>query len=152
MVKLNLLDFQRSKPKILCFLRLTTYENILDYINLNGKVIDIFKLDTEGAEWESLPHIMSTNSDLLCKYVKNFALETHSWLYNHTHNYLIVKSLEKCFRMFKRDQRFYLSITGTEWQMNSFMLDIKKFKDEIELATVLFTYGELYFVNINFLD
>jgi hypothetical protein len=139
------------KLEIKIYIRLTTYENILSYLNLEGKVIDYLKIDTEGAEWESLPHIMSTNPDLLCKHVKQLALETHSWLYNHTHNYLILKSLEKCYRLFRRDHRFFISLSQTEWQMKSFMLDIKKFKDEIELATVLFTYGELYFVNINFL-
>lgn len=118
---------------------------------MEEKVIDVLKIDTEGAEWESLPHIMNTYPDLLCKQVKQLALETHSWLYNHTHNYLIIKSLEKCFRMYRRDHRFYLNLEPTEWQLNSFMLDIKKYKDELELAIVLLTYGELYFVNKNFL-
>jgi hypothetical protein len=30
---------------------LDTYENILKYIGLEDKIIDVFKLDIEGAEW-----------------------------------------------------------------------------------------------------
>ncbi len=130
---------------------LDTYDHILDYINLKGKIIDVFKIDTEGAEWESFPDIMSKDPSLLCNYVKQIAIETHSWLYNHTHNYQVIQSLEKCFRLFRRDHRFYISLGLTEWQMSSFNLDLKKFKDEVELAKVLFTYGELYFINTNFL-
>ena len=94
---------------------------------------------------------MDTNPDLLCKYVKQMAVETHSWLYNHTINYQVISRLEKCFRLYRRDQRFYETLAQTEWQMPMFNLNLKKFKDEIELAKWLFTYGELYFVNINFL-
>lgn len=115
-------------------------------------MIDVFKLDAEGAEWESLPYIFDTNPGLLCDYVKQIAVETHSWLYNHTLNYQVVSRLEKCFRLFRRDQRFYISLGPTEWQMDSFNLDLKKYKDEVDLAKWLFTYGELYFVNIKFLN
>ena len=130
---------------------LDTYPNILNYLNLNGKIIDIFKIDAEGAEYESIPYIMNTNPDLLCKYVKQIAIETHSWLYNHTFNYQVIQRLELCFRIYKRDQRFYETMVLTEWQVDGFKLELKKFQNEIELAKWLFTYGELYFVNINFL-
>ena len=36
---------------------LDTYEHILDYIGLRGKVIDVFKLDAEGAEWYKIKRI-----------------------------------------------------------------------------------------------
>lgn len=130
---------------------LDTFENIINYLNLNGKIIDYLKLDTEGAEWESLPYIMDTNPNLLCDYVKQLGIETHSWLYNHTHNYQVIQRLEKCFRLFRRDHRFYVTLDKTECQTEHFSLNLKSYKDEVELAKVLFTYGELYFVNINFL-
>jgi hypothetical protein len=94
---------------------LDTYPNILDHLNLRGRVVDVLKMDVEGAEWESLPYIFETDIGLLCDYVKQIAIETHSWLYNHTHNYLIVKRLEECFRLFRRDHRFYISMPQTEW-------------------------------------
>ena len=132
---------------------LDTYEHILNYLNLNGKIIDCLKIDTEGAEWESIPYIMSTKPELLCKYVKQLALETHSWLYTHSSNYKVLKSLEVCFRLYKRDHRFYMAGGGTdtEWQMGNFELPLNKFKDEVDLARFLFLYGELYFINKNFL-
>ena len=129
---------------------LDTYEHILNYLDLNGKVIDIFKIDTEGAEWESIPYIMSTKPELLCKYVKQIAIETHSWLYTHESNYKVLKSLEVCFRLYRRDQRFYLS-SESEWLIKGFQLPLNKFKNEVDLARFLFLYGELYFINKNFL-
>jgi hypothetical protein len=131
---------------------LDTYENILDYLQLNDKVIDVFKIDVEGAEWESIPFIMSTKPELLCKYVKQMAIETHSWLYTHPSNFKVIKSLEACFRLYKRDQRFYMaSGEDTEWQQKDFNLPLNQFKDEVDLARFLFLYGELYFINKNFL-
>ena len=130
---------------------LDTYSNILDYIKMRNQVIDVLKIDTEGAEYEALPNIINTEPDLLCRYVKQIAIETHSWLNNHTHNYRVVQSLERCFRLFRRDQRFYESFAQTEWQLTSFKLELNKFKNEVELGKWLFTYGELYFANMNFL-
>lgn len=131
---------------------LDTYEDILNYLGLVNKTIDVFKLDVEGAEWESIPYIMSTKPELLCKYVKQMAIETHSWLYTHPSNYKVLKSLEVCFRLYRRDQRFYISNGDkTEWQMPDFSLPLNKFKDEVDLARFLFLYGELYFINKNFL-
>ena len=130
---------------------LDTYEHILNYLDLNGKVIDIFKIDTEGAEWESIPYIMSTKPELLCKYVKQIAIETHSWLYTHESNYKVLKSLEVCFRLYRRDQRFYLNGEKTEWDEDDFKLSLSSFINEVDLARFLFTYGELYFINKRFL-
>jgi hypothetical protein len=130
---------------------LNTYENILTQLNLIDKVVDVLKIDTEGAEWESIPFIMEKNPDLLCKNVKQLAIETHSWLYNHTHNYRVIQKLEKCFRLYKRDQRFYITLSETEWQTKGFQLPLANFKNEVDLARYLFLYGELYFVNFNFL-
>ena len=131
---------------------LDTYGNILKYLKLNEKIIDVFKMDAEGAEWESIPDIMSTNSDLLCKYVKQIAIETHPRKNSHILNYEIIKSLEVCFRLYRRDQRFYkTNNTKSEWQIDNYKLPLSNFRDEIDLARWLFMYGELYFVNRNFL-
>ena len=128
-----------------------TYENILKYIKLNGKTIDIFKMDIEYAEYSSLTHILNTNPDLLCKYVKQIAIETHPRS-DHTSAFKLFHRLEVCFRLFKRDQRFFFNSNSlTEWQVPNFQINLSKFKTELELAKWLFIYGELYFININFL-
>ena len=130
---------------------LDTYPNILNYLNLNGKTIDIIKMDVEMAEYPSLTFIMNTNPDLLCKYVKQIAIEIHPGL-DHSFDYKAIHRLDLCFRLYKRDQRFFFNTNPmTEWQMPTFQIDLKRFKNEVELAQWLFIYGELYFVNINFL-
>jgi hypothetical protein len=145
---------------------LDTYKNILDYIDLNEKVIDILKIDIEGIEWKVLPDILDKNPELLCKYVKQIAIETHpfypdsskvgGWARLETHGeiFKIIKGLDICFRLFKRDHRFYLSPTVTsEWQKenSAFKLELHRFKDEVDLARFLLISGELYFINANFL-
>ena len=128
-----------------------TYENILKYLKLNGKTIDIFKMDIENAEYSSLTHILNTNPDLLCKYVKQIAIETHPDT-NHTSAFKLFHRLESCFRLFKRDQRFFFESSSlTEWQVPNFQINLSRFTNEIELSKWLFIYGELYFININFL-
>ena len=99
---------------------------------------------------------MSKNPDLLCKYVKQLAIETHPQLDTRdTHqNYKILKSLEVCFRLYKRDHRFQIASgvnDKSEWLKKNFQLSLKNFKTEINLSRFLFLYGKLYFVNINFL-
>ena len=135
---------------------LDTYKNILDYLNLNEKVIDILKIDIEGGEWDTLPDILEKNPDLLCKYVKQIAIETHPLKpESYVEQYKIIKRMEICFRLFKRDHRFYLSGTAeSEWQKEhfDFKLQLNLFKDEVDLARFLFLSGELYFVNIKFLS
>ena len=131
---------------------LDTYENILNYLKLNERVIDMLKIDIEGNEWEALVDIMDTNPKQLCKYVKQMAIETHSRFNLHETNFRIIKSIEVCFRLYKRDHRFYLTNSNkSEWQLGNFSLPLSKYKDEIELARALFLYGELYFINKNFL-
>ena len=132
-----------------------TYENILNHLSLHGKTIDILKIDIEFAEYPTLEHILNTNPDLLCKYVKLIAIEIHpnpNSDADHTSAYKLFHRLELCFRLFKRDQRFFFNDNAmTEWQVKNFQINLNRFKNELELAKWLFTYGELYFVNINFL-
>ena len=86
------------------------------------------------------------------KYVKQIAIETHPQEKQVTliSGYKIIRNLEVCFRLFRRDHRFMWDEKG-EWQLDDYKLPIKRFKDEVDLARILFFAGELYFVNINFL-
>lgn len=134
--------------------QMKSFGSILEYTNLSGKVIDVLKLDTEGAEWDFLEDMMLTPTEhpnLLCKFVKQLVFEAHPWLNSHAYNYHLVRSLECCFRLFRRDHRFFVELEKTEWQLDEFQLDLSLFKDEIDLAHFLFTYGELYFINLNYL-
>jgi hypothetical protein len=71
----------------------------------------------------------------------------------------ILMKLDKCFSLFYRHTRFFIkegpSAKGwdSEWQIDGgFSLDIKRFKNELEIAAFMFTYGELYFVNERFIQ
>lgn len=149
----------RDKTTRSSTLWLDTFENILSYINLTNEIVDVLKIDTEGAEWDMIVDVMirsTANEDdlennLLCRQVKQLVFEAHPWLNTHAYNYKLVKCLERCFRLFRRDHRFFIELEKTEWQADEFRLDLKLFKDELDLARFLFTYGELYFVNVNFL-
>jgi hypothetical protein len=129
---------------------LVDFDHILDMTNSRNKVIDVFKMDIEDAE---VGVVESIDMDYFCKYVKQFVLETHLKMPRQ-----LLYKIEKCFYLSHRDQRFFeLSDHGptgyiTEWQKNApHMIDIKKYANELDLATFMFTTGELYFVNLNFL-
>ena len=131
-------------------------DSILDYTGLKNQVIDILKMDIEGAEEDVLKDL---DIDYACKYIKQILLETHPGFKGIPS--LLRNRIERCFSLFRRDHRFFLGHIRepvgfiTEWQRpvsDPFFLDISQFKDENELAQVLFNLGELYFVNINFLD
>jgi hypothetical protein len=138
-----------------------SFEEILKEKKLQNRFIDVFKMDIEGGEWDIMDKM---NMDYLCKYVKQFVLETHipnskkplDRLYE---KYKILSHLEQCFSLFYRHTRFYMKEgpipTGwaSEWEVaGGFSLDIKLFKNEIDIATYMFIYGELYFINENFLE
>ncbi|CAF0854054.1 unnamed protein product [Brachionus calyciflorus] len=80
------------------------------------------------------------------KYFKSFIFETH-----RNCKFRDLVKLEKCFRLFFRSTRFFsrnlsVSPTGqlTEFQNpNGWKLQIKKYKNEINLAEFMFTSGEL---------
>ncbi len=135
-----------------------TYENILKHLNLQDQTIDYLKMDIEWAEWDVLDSMLSADDgDLMCNHVKQFAIETHSTLMSRltrdVESHLkIMRKLEKCFRLFRRDQRFFILEYHSEWQKKSnFNLPLDKFNDEVDLAKFMFLYGELYFINKNFL-
>ena len=138
-------------------------DHILNYVQLENKVIDIFKLDIENGEWEFL---MNVNVDYLCKYVKQFMLETHTpevvpdvKSVPLKEALKIMRKLEKCFLLFHRDTRFYkdgkagkYGFWKTEFQEPiEYQIPLKEYRDELQIIDFMVTYGELYFINKNFL-
>ncbi|CAF0955903.1 unnamed protein product [Brachionus calyciflorus] len=130
---------------------IVSFENILKITGLENKIIDVFKMDIEGPEKDVINNM---DMDYACKYFKNLIFETHA-----NCNFKDLEKLEKCFRLFYRSTRFFKGDTFgaptghlTEFQNpNGWKLDIKQYENEIKLAEFMFTSGELYFVNINFL-
>ena len=140
---------------------MATFDEILKYTKLQNKIIDVFKMDIEEADFSALS---SLNIDYLCIYVKQFLIESHPQQYSYKHELTIkmlklLRKLEQCFRLFKRDTRFFMQFNvdqfgspKTEFQEpRDFKLELKYFADEIELINYMVTYGELYFINSNFL-
>ena len=141
---------------------LATFDQIMTYTNLKGKVIDVFKMDVENSEWGMF---FNLNIDYMCEYVKQFVLETHTQEVNPKvvlpkFNPLEqLRKLEKCFSLFHRDTRFYKELERspygfykTEFQEpKNFRLNISEFNNELELIDFMVAYGELYFLNENFL-
>lgn len=142
---------------------LNSLDTILKKVSLRNKVIDVLKMDIELAEWDVID---SLDMNYICKYVKQFAIETHT--FNINPNKLnttsleplsLLRKLEKCFSLFHRDTRLFKEfINGpygfqkTEFQYpRRYKLPLDLFNSEIELINHLITYGELYFVNENFL-
>ena len=139
-------------------------EDIISYTKLNGKVIDIFKMDIESGEWDFLLHL---DLVFMCKHVKQFMLETHTpeitpatvFSLNWTEALNVMRKLEKCFLLFHRDTRFYrdnrngaYGFWKSEFQ-EPFVhkIDVNEFKSELKIIDFVVTYGELYFVNKKFL-
>ena len=142
---------------------IATFEDILDYTKLTNKVIDVFKMDIENSEWSFL---ISFDMNYACKYIKQFMLETHTAkidvnVYNRNKKFnplTELRKLEKCFSLFHRDTRFYqhnaigpYGFWETEFQANKrFKLDLSDFASDVDLIDYIVTFGELYFVNENF--
>ena len=137
---------------------MTSFKRILDYVKLTNKTIDIVKIDIEMGEWIVLNDL---DVDYMCKYVKQFMLETHptfvfpSVQTNPNDHLRSLRKFEKCFRLFHRDTRFFKRddpYYRSEFQEPiSHMIALNDFKTEIKLMDYMVTYGELYFVNKNFL-
>ncbi|RNA07952.1 methyltransferase 24 [Brachionus plicatilis] len=112
--------------------------DILRLTGLDGKIIDIFKIDIEGDE-KKVFHTLDV--DYACKYFKQFMFETHK-----NFKFKELAKFEKCFRMFHRDGRLFMkdfidTPTGTLTEFQNpggFLLEIKDFRNEINLAEYLF--------------
>jgi len=117
---------------------------------LTNKTVDIFKMDIENAEWDFLTNF---DIDYACKYFKQFMLETHptDTMFDPL-ELKKLRKLEKCFLLFHRDTRFFVTNDKTEFQLHEeFQLDLEPFENEIVLMNYVISYGELYFLNKNFL-
>ena len=108
--------------------------------------------------------------DYLCKHVKQIAIETHPKYALFSKSIKIppgvnfeyvkqLRKLEKCFLLFHRDTRFFsesLFVHGflkTEFQEpKNFAIDLKNYRDENDLIDYLVTFGEMSFINANFLN
>jgi hypothetical protein len=132
-----------------------TYENILNHLNLKDTIIDYLKIDIEGTETKVFQDILANDEgNLFCKHVKQIGVELHFYKYDAKSLQIIRKLLEKCFLLYRRDQRFFLNqpFEKSEWDAKSeFQLPFKYFNDEVHLANNIFFSGELYFVNKHFL-
>jgi predicted small secreted protein len=124
----------------------------------NNKIIDIMKIDIEGGEIEIIKKL---DMNYACKYIKQFVFETH---FNYEtsggkNGFDSLRKLETCFSLFHRDTRFFkgdtYGSTGhmTEFQnpKSNFKINLDHFNNELDLANYLFTTGELYFINRNFI-
>jgi hypothetical protein len=126
------------------------FKTALKLTQTENKVIDVLKMDVEGAEKR---FIASLDMTYACKYIKQFVFETHA-----NFNFTELVKLEECFFLFYRHTRFFTgdihnTPTGvqTEFQnKNGYRLELKHFGNEINLAEFMFTSGELYFANRNF--
>ncbi len=100
----------------------------------------------------------------MCKHVKQLVIETHpEWatkairIKNPTPDALpfrIMFGVEKCFRLFRRDTRFFKEdgFVKTEFQEpRTYKIPTSDYPSEIDLIKYMVTFGELYFVNKNFI-
>ena len=130
-----------------------TLENIMERFKLKNKVIDVFKVDIEGAEDDLLANL---DIDYACKYFKQFMIETHVADLNDNLIYVLLQRLEKCFSLFHRDSRLigpnFKGETFLESNRNKgIIINSKFFHNETSLTNFLISAGELYFINENFL-
>ena len=147
----------KANEKNSSFPAMLSLPSILEYVGLKDQIIDVFKMDIEGGEEKVFK---DWDAEYMCKYVKQFVIETHPG--SQLIPELMRKKMDTCFSLFHRDHRFFdLSMKSnplgfmTEWQYPKsapYKLDIGKFKSELDLAEHLYTMGELYFVNENFLE
>jgi hypothetical protein len=147
----------RSNVKIPQDLRISSMLNFDEILELTGqknKTLDVFKMDIENGERSVLEQI---DMDYFCEYVKQFELEIHPDLRKEAR--ALLGKLEQCFFLYYRDTRFYMHERGgntgylTEFQLKhtGVAIELASFRDDIEMADYIFTMGELYFINSNFL-
>ena len=114
-------------------------------------------MDIEGAEWKVFQQM---DMDYACKYFKQLHFETHhEKRFSSLENLELLKKLDKCFLLFRRDTRFFSpgSINPTELGVlteyqRDYPVNVRNYgRDGTELAAFILSYGEFYFVNKNFL-
>lgn len=134
---------------------MASLNTILRIRGLLNKTLDLVKIDIEGNEADVINNL---DMDYACQFIKQLVFETHPPRLGDQ-PFRLLSKLEKCFRLFHRDTRFFQGDTYgptghmTEFQNpDEFKLQLKMFKTEIDLASYLFCYGELYFINENFIN
>ena len=139
---------------------LTTLGRAIERVGLANKTIDVIKMDIEKHEWFVLADV---DMDYMCKHVKQFVMETHPeyvWpdvpikLTTRERSVELMRRLEKCFRLFHRDTRFFIEngFEKTEFQEpRTFNINTGVFLSETKLIEFMVTFGELYFINKNFI-
>ena len=133
---------------------LTTFPKILNQVEMGNQTIDVLQMDIKGAEWD---FIESFDINYACKYIKQFVLKTHPLRHTRPSNRLrIFRRLENCFALYKRNSRLFDN--GPKKKINlkeilpGYKVDeVLSSNNEIDLIDYLFLYGELSFVNKNFL-
>jgi hypothetical protein len=114
-------------------------------------------MDIEGSEWSVFTQM---DMDYACKYFKQILFESHPQKrgsMSMIQTLELLHKLDKCFLLFRRDTRFYSDYTLTKFgKLTEFQRDVPVVvrnygKDGIELAAWLFSMGQFYFVNKNFL-
>ncbi len=149
---------------------LDSFPNIIDFIGMSNKTIDLLKLDIAGVEWEFL---RTLDIEYACKNIKQLIVDTHPLVKEKRTKHLgLIKKLEKCFLLFHRSSIFLqkdlvaeraeeekrlLNVKGQ--RMGTKPVDSKSHKlheltlydNEIDIINHLFLYGRLYFVNKHFL-
>ena len=138
---------------------MATFEQILKYVELNDRVVDVVKIDIESAEYGVLNEL---DIGYWCEYVKQFYVETHPSEPRNgiAKNWLpLLRKLEKCFLLFHRDTRFFAigdyyyggNIQSEFQPPRPYKVDLNMFIDETDLIDYMVVFGELYFLNKNFL-
>ena len=112
---------------------------------MQKRVIDIFKIDTEGAE---VGVLKTFDMDYACKHIKQLVGESHSFALLGSNPFKLLSRLEKRFSLFHRDMRFAYS-EGDLFQDGA-LIKTKNYGTETYLSQFMMSYGELYFININF--
>jgi len=134
---------------------LTSFPEILKLIELEDEPIDLIRMDIDGVEWKFLD---SLSMEYACRFVKQLVLVTHPVKDLKTHDSIVaLKKLEKCFRLFHRKSRFFdkgVSLTPEKKAPRAPYVEkeVSVFDNELSLVNYLFAYGQLSFVNKNFLS
>jgi hypothetical protein len=130
---------------------LRKFDEIVYYLDLPYKVVDILKINIGSNEWDA---INSFDMNYLCQFVKQILIETHydsrTIVPGLSKYYMeILRTFEKCFLLFHRESRFLHYLQDGE--INFIKNGLYEFNDDADIFEFMITFGNSYFVNANFL-